>query len=289
VITFGAVITDEEAYRRYAGPGIDRVKEPGSAVHALSAVASAAFSLNLLLDIAARDADLEALVIVHTHLELDDPSLCATVRDVLVDPDVAVVGSAGGRGVRGLAWWEGEVFAGGGVHRYQEHGGGEVPAYAWADPGPVPAEVDAIDGVLMVLSPWAVRELRFDEDLWLGYGVEVDYCLRVRAAGRKVVAADLRGIHHRSLDVISDPAVWAQAHLQLGAKLADGETDWKARARRAEAEREAARISAYFNATVLESRVARLEQAFAEAVASPGWRLTEPLRRVNAWRRARRS
>ena len=52
---------------------------------------------------------------------------------------------------------------------------------------------------------------------------------------------------------------------------------------------EAERATAYFRATILDARIDQLERRLAEATSSPGWRLTEPLRRVNAWRRARRA
>jgi hypothetical protein len=191
--------------------------------------------------------------------------------------------------VRSLAWWEGEVHAGPVVHRYQEHGGGEMPGYAFADPGPVPAEVDAVDGFVMALSPWAVRSLRFDEELWQGY--DLDFCLRARAAGRKVIAADISVTQHRPLELFPDAQAWILAQLQFAERWGvsqNGSTDWKARARRAEAEREAARIVAYFRATVLEARIDALQARLDAATSAPGWKLTKPLRWLNHRRRARR-
>ena len=58
-------------------------------------------------------------------------------------------------------------------------------ALAGPQRGPPPAEVDTLDGQLLVLSPWAVRNVRFDESLLLGHGYDLDFCLQVRAAGRK--------------------------------------------------------------------------------------------------------
>ena len=49
------------------------------------------------------------------------------------------------------------------IHHYEEHGGGELPAFSWTQREPPPAEVEAVDGQLLVLSPWVVRNLRFDE------------------------------------------------------------------------------------------------------------------------------
>jgi hypothetical protein len=289
VIAFAVAVSEPEAHRRYAEPGIRAAAEADSEILAFAAVAPLARAYNLLLDAAARFDDLEALVLLHPHAQIADPRFCEKVREALADPEVAVVGCAGGSGARGLAWWEGDVVAGPVVHRYTEHGGGELPAYGWASPRPAPAEVDAVDGFLLVLSPWAVRSVRFDEGLWLGTGFDVDYCRQVRAAGRKVLVADLGMVLHRSLELFEEPELWMAADQRLAEKWEDGEgTDWQARARRAEAEREAARAVTYFRALRLDARVDELERAVEEAKASPSWRVTAPLRRLNAHRRGRR-
>ena len=110
---------------------------------------------------------------------------------------VAIAGCAGAIGVRSLAWWEGSVTWASVTQRYEEFGGGgEIPGISWRPEdkrGYVgTGEVDAIDGCLIVLSPWAVRNLSFDEQLARRHGYDVDICLQARAAGRKVVTADLR-------------------------------------------------------------------------------------------------
>ena len=170
----------------------------------LSAVGSICRGYNLLLDTvaAAHGDELEALVIADSRTEIADRDFCAKVRAALSDPDVAVAGAVGARDVRTLAWWDGEVSAAPVVHRYYEHGGGEMDGYGWARPTAPLGEVDAVDGFLLVLSPWAVRNVRFDESLPTGLGFDVDYCLQVREAGRKVVTADLRAIHHRTLELV---------------------------------------------------------------------------------------
>ena len=85
--------------------------------------------------------------------------------------------------MRSIAWWEGSVTWASSIHRYGEQGGGEVPA-SW-NGGEQPAdartgEVDTVDGFLLALSPWAVRNLRFDESLGLLHGYDFDFCLQVR-------------------------------------------------------------------------------------------------------------
>jgi hypothetical protein len=287
MIAFGASIGEPEPYRRYAEPGIRRAVEEDSEVLAFAAVGPLARTYNLLLDVAASLPDLEALVLVHAHTEIADPDFCRKLRRAFADPDVAVVGCAGASGVDSIAWWEGDVSCAPMVHRYEEHGGGELPAFAWAHPRPAPREVDAVDGLLLALSPWAVRNVRFDEALRLEFGYDVDFCRRVRLAGRKVATADLRVVRHRALKLAREIDLWVEAHIQLAVRWDDGGADeagWKRRARRAEAEREAARAIAYSRGLALDARVSELERALEEATATPAWRLTEPLRRLNRLR-----
>jgi Glycosyltransferase like family len=218
MIAFTTAVVDPEAYRRFARPGIERAAEPGSTIQVFEAVGSEPRSANLLLDAAAGLEDLEALVIVDQRAEIVDAALCAKVRRVLADPDVAVAGCVGATGVRGIAWWDGQVTSGPVTLRYSEHGTGELPAFGFANPAPAPREVEAVAGFLLVLSPWAVRELRFDEALHLGFGYDVEFCRRVRAAGRKVVAADLAVTWHHSIDLVSEGVAWMEAHVALASR-----------------------------------------------------------------------
>jgi hypothetical protein len=285
MIAFTTAVIDPEAYRRYARPGIECAAEPGSAIQAFAAVGSVARSTNLLLDQAAALEELEALVLVDEAVEITDAALCAKLRRVLADPDVAVAGCVGASGANGLAWWDGAVSGGPVTLRYPEHGGGELPAFGFARPDPAPRAVETVAGFLLALSPWAVRNVRFDETLQLGHGYDVDYCRRVRDAGRKVVAADLAVTLHRSIELVSDEALWVEGHVALARRAGGGETDWKARARRAEAERDAARTLAYSNRLRVDARVLELEAAVEAATTSRAWRITAPLRRLNALRR----
>jgi len=288
VIAFGTFVAEDEAYRRYTEPGISRAAEPDSAILAYASVTSLPRSLNIILDAAARHDDLEALVLLHPHTEITDPALCARVRDVLADPDVGVAGAAGARGGNGLAWWEGAVSAAPGTLHYDGYGGGgEFPAFGWAGPSAPLGEVDVVDGSLMVLSPWTVRTVRFDEGLRVGYGFDTDFCRQVRAGGRKVVTADLRAVFHHALELVEDLDLWIEGHQQVAEKW-EAELDeeaWKARARRAEAEREAARAIAHGRRLALDARIDALERRLRETTGTTSWRITEPLRRANARRR----
>lgn len=295
LIAFGASISGDGSYRRYAEPGIRLAAEPDSEVLAFSSVEPVGRTYNLILRAASEREDLEALVLVHPHTEITDPHLCAKVRQALAGDEVAVAGAAGAIGVTGIGWWDGTVFSAPVVQRYHECGGGALPAFSWAERHPPPAEVETVDGQLLALSPWAVRNVRFDEALLLGHGFDLDYCLQVRGAGRKVVVADLRAVHHRSLEFVRDLDIWVQAHLDvaekwdetLGGPVPSDEEAWKRRARRAEAEREAARAVAFSKSMERDARLLVLERALAAKTESLSWQLTAPLRALNAMRRRR--
>jgi Glycosyltransferase like family len=294
MIVFAGAVAEPDAYRDHARPGIELAAEPGSAVHVIAATTSICRNYNVLLDLAAGTDDLEALVIVDEDTEIADRELCAKLRRAFTDPDVAVVGCAGATGVAGVAWWEGEVVCGDVRRRYSEHGGGELDAFAWARTVRPPAAVDAVGGFLLALSPWAVASLRFDEGLALGIGYDVDLCAQARKAGRKVVVADVGVIQHRSLELVDEPEAWTEAHIRLAGKW-DGRLpgapprpeDWKQRARLAEAERDAAQTLLFSNYSRREAQLLPLERELKTMTDTFAWRLTEPLRLLNAYRRQR--
>jgi glycosyl transferase family 2 len=289
MIAFGSSITRPDVYHACAEPGIRRAAEPGSVVFDLPAIGSISRSYNALLDRAAGLDDLEALVLVHQDAEIVSAELCSTIRATLADPDVGVIGCAGAIGVRSIAWWEGSVTLSSFVNRYEELGGGDLQAFSWDwDDAPAYArtgEVETLDGFVLVLSPWAVRDVRFDETLGAFHGYDLDFCLQVREAGRKVVTADFRAIHHRPLEMVPDLDEWIDAHIRVAEKwdgrmpgIGHAEGSWRERALRAEAERDAARSMAHSTELEIEARKAMLERMLAETRGSISWRITAPLR-----------
>jgi hypothetical protein len=185
--------------------------------------------------------------------------------------------------VRSIAWWEGAVTWASFIHRYEERGGGDFPAMTYHDAPSFArtGEVDSIDGFVMVLSPWAVRELRFDESLGKLHGYDFDFCCQARAAGKKVVTADFKAIHNHSLELISDPDSWIEAYIRVVEKwdgrlpsVGAGGDDWKQRALRAEARAACAKgeaVSRQLQAEAVSREMQRL-------LRSTSWRVTAPLR-----------
>jgi 2-polyprenyl-3-methyl-5-hydroxy-6-metoxy-1,4-benzoquinol methylase len=185
MIAFGVCVGDQDTFLRVAAPSIARVAEPDSPLADSTDNASIFTAYNEMLDVFAGHDDLEALVLLHEDVEIRDPHFLATVREALSDPDVAVVGVVGARGVRSLAWWEGDPRG-----RCEETRG-------LVDFGGGSHDVDVVDGLLLVLSPWAVRSLRFDEARFSGFhGYDADLCLQARCAGKRVRVVDLDVRHH---------------------------------------------------------------------------------------------
>ena len=258
MIAFGCSVTDPGVYERCAEPGFRLVAEPDTKIIAHGSTGSVFRSYNMLMDRASKLEGLEALVLVHQDAEIIDPDFLEKIRDAISDPEVAIVGCAGAIGVRNIAWWDGSVTWASFTHRYEELGGGEVPALAWTpDETPTYAktgEVETIDGFVMALTPWAINELRFDESFGQAiHGYDFDFCLQAREQGKKVVTADLKVIHHHDLKLIRDVGNWIEAHIKVAEKW-DGRMplvgqegnpqDWKTRARRAEAQASAERMIA---------------------------------------------
>jgi hypothetical protein len=122
------------------------------------------------------------------------------------------------------------------------------------------------------------------------HGYDFDICMQARAAGKKVVTADLQVVHHHSLRLLEDPETWIQAYMATAKKWEDQlphngsrDDDWEWRARRAEAEAAAARLMGGVHEIL---RVAQYKE-YEEVRTSSSWRLTAPLRRLGAWYRSR--
>jgi|tagenome__1003787_1003787.scaffolds.fasta_scaffold20919799_1 hypothetical protein len=297
MIAFGCPITDHALYQAFAEPGIKRVAEPDSEILALGSAGLGDASIfrnhNLLIEEAAKLDGLEALVLVHQDAEIVDDEFCAKVRRVLRDPEVGIVGCAGAIGVRNIAWWDGSVTMASFSHQYEEYGGGEIlgSTFDWdeAPPEARAGEVDVIDGFMMVLPPWFVENIRFDESLGQFHGYDFDVCQQVRAAGKKVMTEHIRVIHHHSLSLIADVEGWIAAHMRIAekwdGKLSPSQTipgDWKGRARWAEARRDAALMLANAAELKRDAALLDLQRQLQGVERSTSWRLTRPLRWLKA-------
>jgi GT2 family glycosyltransferase len=213
VIGFATAVTDDSLYDRLALVGIQRVAERDSIVLVRKGL-SLQRAYNEMLGEAAREDRLEALVLLHQDLLIDDEAFAAKLRRRLADESIAIVGAIGARGVRGIAWWDGDATFG---RLRAQIDGGEVLVHGATPDGT--HEVDAVDGSLLVLSSWAVRTLRFDErfanDL---HGYDVDICFQARAHGKRVVVDELDALHASIGQVSERRGSWVRAAVRFDQK-----------------------------------------------------------------------
>lgn len=211
MIAFACSVVQEARWRDWALPGIRRTAEPDALILDERGAGSLQQRCNRALDAAAAREDLEALVLLHEDTEIVDERFNEKVRRRLTDPEIAIIGPIGGRNVHSIAWWQGEAF-----------GRVQAPLIESRDVA-IEAkvgyqEVDSVDGLLMVLSPWAVRNLRFDEDLdSIFHGYDSDICFQARAHGRRVVVDDLE-VKHWAKGGIGDREGWARANVAFRRK-----------------------------------------------------------------------
>lgn len=136
--------------------------------------------------------DVEGLVLLHDDVELRDPDTEQTLRETLADPKVGIVGVVGGRTHVSMPWWEGSSRAG----RVTDNQQGELNF------GRGTHHVDTVDGLLLVFSPAALQQLRFDERRFPRsfHGYDADICSQARAAGLAVMVADIDVHHHNNTE-----------------------------------------------------------------------------------------
>lgn len=186
MLLFGTAVSSVDLYERIGLPSIQRIAEPGSRILTRVGYDSIQRPYNEMLDEACAEPDLEALVLIHQDLELTDGSLAKRIRPLLTDPRTGLIGLMGGRGVPPHRWasWEDRYgrSVGPGVDIRHTHG---------------PQEVEFVDGMLLVLAPWVVRSLCFDERLAADFhGYDLDFGFRVRAARGRVFCVDAPYFHH---------------------------------------------------------------------------------------------
>jgi Glycosyltransferase like family len=221
LIAYGAAVTDEATYERYALAGIRSVAEPGSAIMRRDGMPLQS-AYNEMLDEVSAEPELEAVVLPHQDLRIEEPDFNHKLRAVLEDPSVALVGAVGGRGVRSLAWDDDAEMVGtmgGWVH-------GDVTSFRSEGFAGV-VDVDVLDGTLLIFSSWAARNLRFDVRFERDFhAYDADICFQALAAGRRVVVADLWSVHCGFGAIAHRRGSWVRASLEFDRKW---RTNWPAR------------------------------------------------------------
>jgi hypothetical protein len=215
VIAWGIAVGSEQKLKRFALPGLGLVRGEDDPLLEERDNDSIFVAYNRMLERAAGMPDVEALVLLHEDVEIRDPALPDKVRFAFEDPEVAIVGPVGGIGVTDINWWGCDRAVGSITWEVLD------PVRAFKTPlietggriGPGGSgEVHALDGLLLAFSPWAIRNLRFDEALGPGFhGYDVDICFQARRLGRRVVAIATAVAHHND-NVFAYREEWKVAH-----------------------------------------------------------------------------
>lgn len=195
MIVYGVCVASDDRLCRLALPGIERCSGPGATVFLRRNERSIFSAYNSILEEAAWIDDLTGLVLLHEDTEIRDERLRPKLEALFADGSVGLVGAIGARDVTSLAWWEGDRRG-----RISWDGITADERGRVDDFGAETSDVESIDGLFMALSPWTVRNVRFDDRRYRGFhGYDVDYSFEVRSRGRRVVVSDLDLHHHASL------------------------------------------------------------------------------------------
>lgn len=184
-IAYGCCVGSWDKFARYVAPRVAGRRVVATAWH--DGIVAA---YNLILDAYAKERP-DAVVLLHDDLEITDPAFEEKVNVVVKTvPDLALLGVAGGGG-QSLYWWE---------HDPVGHQRTDVMDI---DFGRRMGEVTLIEGSLMVLTPWAIKHLRFDPRFADFHGYD-EIGMAARAAGMRVVVADIDTHHHNPMGYRSE-------------------------------------------------------------------------------------
>ena len=199
-LAYGVCVGSWDRFNRYVVP-----RTEGREVVGLSGQTSIAVAYNKILDTFWRRGSVEdqpdGLILQHDDLEILDPAHAeATILEAFQDPDIALVGVAGGDARTGLAWWNIDPI------------GHQQTDSMMIDFGRRTGDVALLEGSLLALSPWAMNVLRFDASFPGFHGYD-EITMHVRRARRRVMVVDVDTHHHTTLgfDSLDSHAEWHRA------------------------------------------------------------------------------
>jgi len=141
-----------------------------------------------------------ALILQHDDLEITDLYAEEKILEAFQDPDVALVGVAGGGSAQGLAWWNVDPV------------GHQLTDSMNIDFGPRTGYVDSLEGSFLAFSPWAIQWMRFDTGFPGFHGYD-EISMQVKFKGKRCLVIDLDTHHHTKVgfDSVASEHEWLQA------------------------------------------------------------------------------
>ena len=206
MIVVGCCVGPGGRYEQIAGPSLERVLRPDDRLLLVEGTNGICTAYNTVLAAARTLPECEGVLLVHDDVELLEDDVRDRLSAALAEPGVGLVGVAGGRDLVWGKWWSGRALAGRTNDTASSRGLG-APS----------ADVDAVDGCLMLVAAAALH-LDFDVDGFPGFhGYDVDYSLQVRSAGLRVVTRPI-GYRHVDKGSLGDGAAFETAMRALEAK-----------------------------------------------------------------------
>lgn len=193
-LAYGVCVGSWDRFNRYVVPHTE-----GREVIGISGQTSIAVAYNKILE-ALQGGDHAGLIFQHDDLEITDPRAEEKILEALQEPDVALVGVAGGDARSGLAWWNIDPV------------GHQQTDSMMIDFGRREGDVTLLEGSLLAFTPWAARNLAFDTDYEGFHGYD-DIAMQARTEGMRVVVVDLDTHHHSTLgfESLDSHAQWHRA------------------------------------------------------------------------------
>jgi hypothetical protein len=181
---YGCCVGSWHKFMRYVEP-----KVRGRLTFATSGHSGIVAAYNGIID-SLQHCDVDGLILVHDDLEIMDPDAEVKFRTALSMPGIELVGVAGGGG-DSIYWWEHDPI------------GHQLTDKMNIDFGRRTGFVTLIEGSIMVLSPWFLRNLRFDPRFtgWHGYD---EIGMQVKTTGRRTYVVDVDTHHHNPMGYRSE-------------------------------------------------------------------------------------
>jgi Glycosyltransferase like family len=194
-LAYGVCVGSWDRFNQYVVP-----RTQGREVVGISGQTSIAVAYNKILDMY-RHWPPDGLVLLHDDLEiLDQAKAEAAILEAFQDPEVALVGVAGGDARSGLAWWNIDPI------------GHQATDSMNIDFGRRTGDVTLLEGSFLAFSPWAIGNLLFDQKYEGFHGYD-EIAMQAIKAGKRVVVVDIDTHHHSTLgfDSLDSHAQWHKA------------------------------------------------------------------------------
>lgn len=189
MLVFGICAGPSDKAERLTIPSIERT-HPDAEVIIVRGYDSIFVAYNEIMRQARESDGVSGLVLMHDDTELLD-ALSPEVNALLEDESTGIIGAIGGKAHPRMFWWGGEKY---GHVKDNQHGSLHYSEGV--------AEVDTVDGLILILGRSALAELSFDSATYgrAFHGYDADLCAQARDRGLRVLVADIDMMHHNNVE-----------------------------------------------------------------------------------------